>query len=89
MRRARCIGVKGAVWQCNRAFRAFEWLFHRPRWAVAANYVGDYTLAEPEATAAGAVAAAEVAGGAGGAGGAGRRHSISATPPTSFSRSRG
>ena len=27
--RAMCCGEKGAVWQCNRAFRALAWLLHK------------------------------------------------------------
>ena len=56
-------GDKGAVWQCNRVCRALEWLLRRLVWVVAANYVDDYPVAEPEATASGSVAAfSELAG---------------------------
>ena len=57
--KAMCFGDKGAVWQCNRVFRAQEWLLHRLVWVVATNYVDDYPLVEPEATAEGSVAAFE------------------------------
>ena len=47
------------MWQCNRAFRALGWLLRRLVWVVATNYVDDYPLVEPEATAEGSVAVFE------------------------------
>ena len=57
--RAMCFGEKAAVWQCNRAFRAFARLNHRLLCVVASDYVGDVPPVEPELTVDGAVAAAD------------------------------